>query len=80
MTFGIRLRSLREDRDISTTELANVLHIQTRTLNYYETDKREPDYNTLVKIADYFDVSLDYLLCRTNSIISFKLMQNKKEQ
>lgn len=79
MTFGIRLRSLREDKDISTTDLANVLHIQTRTLNYYETDKREPDYSTLIKIADYFDVSLDYLLCRTNLITSFS-KSNKKEQ
>jgi transcriptional regulator with XRE-family HTH domain len=60
-TFGSRLRGLREDKDITTMELAESLHITTRTLNYYETDKREPDYATLVKIADYFDVPLDYL-------------------
>lgn len=71
MTFGLRLRALREDKDISTTELAQVLHIRTRTLNYYETDEREPDYQTLIKIADYFDVTLDYLLCRTNRMTSF---------
>lgn len=78
MTFGLRLHSLREDNDISTVELARALHIQPRTLNYYESNEREPDYKTLINIANYFDVSIDYLLCRTNSIIPFSKLKNIK--
>lgn len=37
------------------------------TISCYETGEREADYNTLIKIADYFDVSIDYLLERTDN-------------
>jgi transcriptional regulator with XRE-family HTH domain len=65
--FGNRLRALREDRDITTEELANELHITTRALNYYENNMREPSFPLLIQIADYLSVSTDYLLGRTDT-------------
>jgi transcriptional regulator with XRE-family HTH domain len=71
MTFGNRLRSLREDNDISTDDFAKIIHITPRALNYYETDMREPGINLIIKIANYFNVTTDYLLCRNNIDIPY---------
>ena len=71
-TFGSRLRALREDNDLTSIELSEILNITTRALNYYENDMREPSFPLLVKMADYFNISLDYLLCRTNKLEPFK--------
>ena len=72
ISFGNRLRALREDLDLSSAQLANELNISTRALNYYENDAREPSFPLLIKIADYFNVSTDYLLGRTNVKIPHK--------
>ena len=72
MIFGKRLRALREDNDLTSEELANKLHITARALNYYENNMREPSFPLLVQMADYFNVSLDYLLCRTNTRTPFE--------
>lgn len=66
MFFNDRLKSLREDKDLTQEELAKILHINRSTLSNYENIGREPNYTLLIKIADYFNVSLDYLLCRTD--------------
>ncbi|MDU4599522.1 helix-turn-helix domain-containing protein [Clostridium sporogenes] len=71
-TFGSRLHALREDNDLTSIELSEILNITARALNYYENDMREPSFPLLVKMADYFNVSLDYLLCRTNKLEPFK--------
>ncbi len=57
-----RLRYLREKEALTQTNLANALHIGQSTYNRYERGIREPDHETLKKIADYFHVSLDFLL------------------
>ena len=57
-----RLRYLREKEALTQTNLANALHIGQSTYNRYERGVREPDHETLKKIADYFHVSLDFLL------------------
>jgi transcriptional regulator with XRE-family HTH domain len=75
MTFGSRLRALREDNDLSSVELAEKLHITARALNYYENDRREPSFPLIIKMADYFDVTLDYLLGRTNIMTSYSESQ-----
>jgi transcriptional regulator with XRE-family HTH domain len=62
--FSNRLKALREDNDLTQEELAKALHITRSALANYETNLREPDYALLIKIADYFNVSLDYLLDR----------------
>ncbi len=64
--FGNRLKELRSYKDINQLEIANHLGISRQAYGKYENENRQPDYNTLVKIADYFDVSLDYLLGRTD--------------
>lgn len=66
MVLGDRLRKLREKRELSQYELARRLGIARTTYQGYEMGAREPDYETLQKIADFFDVSTDYLLGRTN--------------
>lgn len=62
---GERIRRLREERGLTQLDLANILNISNVMLSRYENNKRYPDYKTLNRLADYFDVSTDYLLGRT---------------
>lgn len=62
MSFGDILRNLLSDRGMTQKELAAQLNIAPSTLGNYIQDSREPDFETLKRIADYFDVSIDYLL------------------
>ena len=63
----IRLKQLRADRGVSQIKLAMDLNVNQNSISRYESGLREPDYNTLIKIADYFKVSIDYLLYRTEN-------------
>ena len=67
VTFGKILRELRNNSKLTQTELANSLGLAFSTISMYERGEREPDFETLEAIADYFNVSLDYLLERTNN-------------
>ena len=60
------LFELRFDRDLSQKEIAEYLGITRSSYGMYENGVREPNISTLIKIADYFNVSLDYLLGRTD--------------
>lgn len=62
----MRLRDLREDRDITQSALATHLHIKQNTLSQYETGQRQIPLALLVKAALYFDTSTDYILGLTN--------------
>ena len=62
-----RLKELREKRGMSQVRLAIELDLNQNTISRYESGAREADYRTLIAIADYFDVSLDYLLGRTDN-------------
>lgn len=66
MDFHDRLKELRKEKDLYQKELADKLNIGRTTIANYEQGKRFPDKDTLNKIADYFNVSVDYLLGRTN--------------
>ena len=59
-----RLKKLRKERNISQLKLALDLNMNQNTISRYENLEREADYKTLIRIADYFSVSLDYLLGR----------------
>ena len=61
-----RLKQLRKKRKISQLKLALDLNMNQNTISRYENMEREADYKTLIKIADYFNVSLDYLLGRND--------------
>lgn len=60
-TFGDRLSYLRNRRGISQEDLSKLFKIGKSTLGMYETNKREPDHEMTAKIADYFEVSVDWL-------------------
>lgn len=62
MTFGKQLRKLRTQRGLSQVEVAKRLELKQNTLSHYENGKSYPDMATLLKIADYFNVSLDELV------------------
>jgi len=58
----MNLKELRIKNKKTQQEVAKDLNLSTITYNRYETNKREPDINTLIKLADYFNVSVDYLI------------------
>lgn len=63
----IRLKNLREDHDLSQIDIAKYLNISQRTYSYYETGGRDIPVQILIKLADYYKTSIDYLVNRTNS-------------
>lgn len=62
----MRLRELRKKRGISQLKLAMDLNTSQNTISRYETGEREAGYKELIAIVDYFNVSIDYLLERTD--------------
>jgi len=62
--FAERILELRKEKGISQAMLAKQLQVSYAVICYWETDRSEPTAPNLVKIADYFDVSVDYLLGR----------------
>ena len=61
------LRALREDRDIKQKDIAKVLNVSQNTYSQYETGVISLTAEILLKLADYYGVSIDYLLDRTNN-------------
>jgi len=75
----LKLKELRKLRKISQKELANQLGFAQNTLSQYETGMHQPDNVTLMKIAEFFDVSVDYLLGKNdNKEINNKEKTNNK--
>ncbi len=71
MEFRERLKFLRENyyvngKKLTQTQLANILGYGYTAISNYESGRNEPSISDLKKIADFFNVSLDYLLCTTN--------------
>jgi transcriptional regulator with XRE-family HTH domain len=64
--ISIRLKQLRSEHNLTQTDLAKILGIAKTTLAAYEQEKSEPSIETLVKIADYFNVTTDYLIGRSD--------------
>jgi len=65
--FGSRLRLLREEKELNQIELSKVFSLANSTISQYEAGNRLPDAHTLEKLTSYFNVSVDYLLCLTNT-------------
>ncbi len=63
----MRLKEIRKAKGISQLKLAIDLNTNQNTISRYETGEREPGINELIKIADYFNISVDYLLERTDN-------------
>lgn len=71
-TFGLRLKKLREDKGIMNKDFAKIMKVEPATITNWEKGNRFPKEDVLIKIADYFNCSIDYLLGRTedkNSIV-----------
>lgn len=66
MNLGERVKQLRINKDITQTELASLLNIARSTLSQYESNQRTPSDEIKLKLSEYFNVSLDYLLGKTD--------------
>ncbi len=79
-----RIRELREDFDLKQSDVSKVTGIDQRTLSNYETGKTNPDSYAIIKLADFFGVSADYLLGRNDNtqktVESLKLHIEKIEK
>ena len=64
--IGKRLRSLREGIRLTQVQMAQILGVQQSRINRFETGQSTPSPEVFLKYADYFDVSMDYLYCRTD--------------
>ena len=63
-----RIKELREDRDLRQSDVSKVTGIDQRTLSNYETGKTNPDSFAIIKLAEFFSVSTDYLLGVNKSV------------
>lgn len=66
MSFGERLRDLRKEKNLLQSEFGSVFGLSPSGIGSYERNEREPAYHHLVAFADFFNVSIDYLMCRTD--------------
>ena len=65
--FGVRLKHLREERKLLSKDFAKIMNVEPATITNWEKGNRFPKDSMLIKIADYFDCSTDYLLGRTEN-------------
>lgn len=76
MPFPEILRELREKKGFTQQQLADTLHLSKNAVSHYEKGINMPNLDTIQKIADIFDVSVDYLLGRTSVRFSFSLLKS----
>lgn len=67
ITFGERFKALRLEHNITQKDLADKFFLNYTSISKYENNKAIPELDLLQRIADYFDVTVDYLLCRTDN-------------
>lgn len=77
MNFANNLKNLREAKNITQEQLADYLQVSRPTIAGYETKSRQPDFEKLEKISDFFQVSIDYLLTGSE-FTTLSLNPNKK--
>lgn len=78
--FGTRLKQLREENQLTQRNIATILNVSDRTVSYYENNQRTPDPNTLIKLAKFFNVSIDYLLGQTDYRQGYQNQVNDMEK
>lgn len=66
LKFAQRLKALRKEKGLKQSELAQELKVTQRKISYWEIGQLEPDLLTLWKISDYFQVSIDYLIGKSD--------------
>lgn len=75
---GLRLKNLRESRNLSQTQMAELLNLRQPSINKYEHGAATPTVENLRKYADYFGVSMDYIFARTDEPTG-KIYENKSQ-
>lgn len=63
----LRLKDLREDKDLTQKEIAQIINVTQVAYSYYEIGKREIDLKSLKKLAEFYDTSVDYILGLTRT-------------
>ena len=62
-----RIQDLRIDSDLSQKKIGEILHISQRSYSHYETGSRNIPFEMLIRLADYYDTTIDYLVGRTDN-------------
>ena len=75
MSIGDKIKSLREDRSYSQYQLAEILSVSPGTLSKYENGKMQIPLDIIVKVANVFDVSADYILDRTAFAFDYSVLE-----
>lgn len=65
--FSVNLKNLRNEKGITQKKLSDILQVNQRTIAHLENNYRRPSYNLLIAIAEYFNISIDYLVGRTDN-------------
>ena len=80
VALGNKLKNLRENKDLKQTQVAEFLHISQQNYSRYENGQVELPLGTLVQLADYFDVSVDYLLGRSKDTYAEPMILDRSVQ
>lgn len=78
--FGERLKELREDFNMTQEQLGQIIGINRSTISAYENNTINPTLDVVVKLADTFNVSIDYLACRTKELYNLNTFDSKNKQ
>ncbi len=65
--YGERFKKLRKERKVPQQQLADVMGVKLRAYQFYETETHEPGIQSLIALADFYDVTIDYLVGRTDT-------------
>lgn len=66
-TFSERIKALRKEKGLTQEELGNIIGVKKYSIHSYENEKNCPEMKGLIGLADYFGVSIDYLVGRTDN-------------
>ena len=75
-----RIRDLREDKELKQSELAEIIKVAQRTISDYETERTEPSKEIWIKLAEFFEVSTDYLMGKTNNPSTDNFTEGMEEE
>lgn len=78
-SFGERLNALRKEKNLKQSELGEMFDLSPSAIGSYERDLREPAYHHLVAFADFFNTSVDFLLCRTDERLTVDAYRSTDE-
>lgn len=76
----MKLKELREQLKKTQTEIAKITNIPIRNYNNYENETTQPDIDTLIKLADFYHTSIDYLVGRETKILNLNALENRDKR